>query len=162
MWVTARFNVLYKALNVTKTINISLAHFHFLKKLQTFLMLLGIMHAAPPLPKSPLISFYQQQKNSPKIFTNWFQSIFTAGGWRMYPFNLPLLAPAYIPEVCMDWMLDFLDPVSGCFQQDQDWDFLSWSRIRIGFGLCFYWKNVTGCLLNLYFPDSNRSRIAWI
>ena len=30
-------------------------------------------------------------------FTKWFQSIFTVGGWRMYPFNLPLLAPAYIP-----------------------------------------------------------------
>jgi len=26
-------------------------------------MLLGIMHAAPPLPKSPLISSYQQQKH---------------------------------------------------------------------------------------------------
>jgi len=24
-------------------------------------------------------------------------SIFTVGGWRMCPFNLPLLAPAYIP-----------------------------------------------------------------
>jgi len=41
------------------------------------------------------------KKISPKIsvayFTKSFQSIFTAGGWRMYPFNLPLLAPAYIP-----------------------------------------------------------------
>jgi len=26
-------------------------------------MQLGIMHAAPPLPKSPLISSYQQQKH---------------------------------------------------------------------------------------------------
>jgi len=49
-------------LNVTQTINIFLAHFRFLKKLQIFLMLLGIMHAAPPLPKSPLISYYKQQK----------------------------------------------------------------------------------------------------
>jgi len=45
--------------NVTKTINIFLAHFRFSKKLQIFLMLLGIMHAAPPLTKSPLISSYQ-------------------------------------------------------------------------------------------------------
>ena len=29
-------------------------------------------------------------------FTKWFQYIFTVGGWRMYPFNLPLLPPAYI------------------------------------------------------------------
>jgi len=35
----------------------------FLKKLQIFLMPLGIMHAAPPLSKSPLISSYQQQKH---------------------------------------------------------------------------------------------------
>jgi len=26
-------------------------------------MLVGIMHAAPPLPKSPLISSYQHQKH---------------------------------------------------------------------------------------------------
>ena len=61
VWVTARFDVLFKSPNVTKTINIFLAHFRFLKKLQIFLMLLGIMHAPPPLPKSPLISSYQQQ-----------------------------------------------------------------------------------------------------
>ena len=59
-----------------------------------------------------------------------------------------------VPEtqVCMDWILDFLDPDSGCFQQDQEWGSLSSSRIRIGFGFCFYWKNVTGSLLDLYFP----------
>jgi len=34
-----------------------------LKKLQIFLMLLGIMHAPPYLPKSPLMSSYQQQKH---------------------------------------------------------------------------------------------------
>jgi len=37
----------------------------------------------------------------PKInvayFAKWFQSIFTVRGWRMYLFNLPLLALAYIP-----------------------------------------------------------------
>jgi len=90
------------SLNVTKTINIFLADVRFLKKLQIFLMQLGIMHAAPPLPKSPLISSYQQQNIWPKIsvayFTKWFQSIFTVAGWRTYPFNLPLFAPAYIPH----------------------------------------------------------------
>jgi len=48
------FHVLFMLLNITKTINIFLAHFRFLKKLQIFLMLLGIMHVAPHLPKSPL------------------------------------------------------------------------------------------------------------
>ena len=42
-----------------------------------------------------------RKKHWPKIsvayFTKWFQYVFTVGGWRMYPFNLPLLAPAYIP-----------------------------------------------------------------
>ena len=51
VWVTARFNVLFKSLNVTRTTIIFLARFRFLKKLQIFLMLLGIMHAAPPQPK---------------------------------------------------------------------------------------------------------------
>jgi len=44
-------------------INIFLAHFCFLKKPQNVLMLLDIVHAAPPLPKSQLISSYQQQKH---------------------------------------------------------------------------------------------------
>jgi len=61
-----------------------LAHFRFFKKLQNFLMLLGIMHAASPLPKASLISSYKQQKVWPKIsvanFTKLFQSIFTVGG----------------------------------------------------------------------------------
>jgi len=60
------------------------------------------MHAPPPLPKSSLISSYQQQKHWPKIsvayVTKWFRPIFTVGGWRMYrPFNFRLLAPAYKP-----------------------------------------------------------------
>jgi len=63
VWVTVRFDVLFKSLNVTQTTSIFLAHFRFLKKIQIFLMLLGIMHAASPLPKSPLISSYQQQKH---------------------------------------------------------------------------------------------------
>jgi len=63
VWVIAQFDVLFKSLNVAKTISIFLAHFRFLKKLQIFLMILGIMYAASPLPKSPLISFCQQQKH---------------------------------------------------------------------------------------------------
>jgi len=50
----------------------------------------------------------------------------------------------------MDWILDFLEPDSGFFQQDQEWGFLSCSRIQIGF--YYYWKNVTGCLLDLHLP----------
>jgi len=61
--VTARFDVLFKSLYVAKTINIFLAHFCSLKKPQIFLMLLGIMHAAPPLIKSPLLFSYQQQEH---------------------------------------------------------------------------------------------------
>jgi len=55
---------------------IFLARFRFLKKLQVFLMLLGIMHAAPPLPKSPLISSYQQQKHWLKISVTYFTNDF--------------------------------------------------------------------------------------
>jgi len=55
-------------------------------------------HSYQNLHRYPLTS----SKNiSPKIsaayFTKWFQSIFTVCGWRRYPFNLPLLAPACIP-----------------------------------------------------------------
>jgi len=31
------------------------------------------------------------------------------------------------------WILDFLDPDSGCFQQDQEWGYLSCSRILMDF-----------------------------
>jgi len=40
---------------------------------------------------------YIWPKISVAYFTKRFQSIFTDGWWRMYPFNLLLLAPAYIP-----------------------------------------------------------------
>jgi len=73
VWVTARFDVLFKLLNVAKTINnMFLAHYRFLKKLKIFLMLLGIMHAFPPIPKSPLISSYKQQNIWPKISVAYF------------------------------------------------------------------------------------------
>ena len=37
-------------------------------------------------------------KISVAYFTKWFQSIFTVGGWRMYPFNFPLLALYTYPQ----------------------------------------------------------------
>jgi len=132
VWVTVRFDVLFKSLNVKKTINIFLAHFRFLKKLQIFLMLLSILHAAPPLPKSPLISSYQQQNIWPKIsvayFTKWFQRIFTVGGWRMYPFNLPLLAPAYKPtQSCKTASFWSLNPAGARTRLESD--IYCWSPI---------------------------------
>ena len=82
--------------------NIFLVHFRFLEKLQIFLLLLGIMHAAPPTKISTDILLTAAKtfglKISVAFFTKLFQFIFTVGGWRMYPFNLPLLAPAYIPR----------------------------------------------------------------
>jgi len=51
------------------------------------------MHAAPTLPKISIdILLGVAQKVWPEMnvayFTNGFQSNFTAGGWRMYHFNL--------------------------------------------------------------------------
>jgi len=40
-YITTRFDVLFKSLNATKTINIFLAHFRFLKKQQIFLNAAG-------------------------------------------------------------------------------------------------------------------------
>jgi len=99
VWVTARFDILFKLLYVTKTINIFLAHFRFLKKLQIILVLLSIMHAAQPVPKSPFsidILLPAAKKVWPKIsvayFTKWFQSIFTIGGEDV-SFQSPLVGP---------------------------------------------------------------------
>ena len=102
MWVTTRFDVLFKSLNVTKTINILLAHFRFLKKLQIFSMQLGIIACRPTPTKISIDILLPAEKNIwPKVsvayFTKSFQSIFIVSGWRTYPFNLPLLAPSYIP-----------------------------------------------------------------
>jgi len=41
-----------------------------------------------------------------------------------------------ISEVCMDWILDFLDPDSGCVWQNPDSGFFNKNRIRIGLGFC--------------------------
>jgi len=46
--------------------------------------------------RSPTGHFHHKPPLTVAYFTKWFQSIFTVGGRRMYPFNLPLLAPAYI------------------------------------------------------------------
>ena len=61
----------------------------------------------------------------------------------------------------MYWKCDFLDPDSCCLQQDQEWGFFVY-RSRIGFGLFVCWKNVTGCLLDYIYAESNRSRIAYV
>jgi len=39
-------------------------------------------------------------------------------------------------EVCMDLILDFLHPDSGCVRQDPISGFLNKNRIRSGFGFC--------------------------
>ena len=100
VWVTARFYVLFKSLNVTKTINFSLHISVFWKATNSF-NATGHHACSPTLPKSLVIPLTSSKKFWPKIsvahFTKWFQSIFTVGGWRTYPFNVPLLAPAYIP-----------------------------------------------------------------
>jgi len=36
--------------------------------------------------------------------------------------------------LCVDWILGFLDPDSGCVRQDPDSGFLDKNRIRAGFG----------------------------
>jgi len=49
VWVTARFDVLFNSLNVTKTINTLLAHFRFFKKATNLFNALG-HHACSPTP----------------------------------------------------------------------------------------------------------------
>jgi len=49
VWVTARFDVLFKSPNVTKTINIFLAHFRFFEKAPNLFNAAG-HHACTPTP----------------------------------------------------------------------------------------------------------------
>ena len=96
------FDVLFKSLNVTKKINIFLAHFRFLIKATNFFNATGYHPCSPTSTKISIDILLPAEKNiwpksSVAYFTTWFQSIFTIGGWRTYPFNLLLLAPAYIP-----------------------------------------------------------------
>jgi len=49
VWVTARFDVLFKSPNVTKAINIFLAHFRFSKKAPNLFNATG-HHACNPTP----------------------------------------------------------------------------------------------------------------
>jgi len=55
------------------------------------------MHAAPLLDKPPLISSYCCKKYLAKINVvhKMVYNFLTADEWRMYPFNIPLSAPAY-------------------------------------------------------------------
>ena len=48
MWVTARFDVLFKSPNVAKTINIFLAHFRFFEKAPNIFNATG-HHACTPM-----------------------------------------------------------------------------------------------------------------
>jgi len=84
-------------LKVKKAINIFLAHFRFLKKLQNLLMLLGIIRSSSPNKISidvllPAAKF--GLKLAQLASQNLFQSVFIAGGRRMHRFNLPFSAPA--------------------------------------------------------------------
>jgi len=79
-----------------------LAHFRFLKRLQIFLMQLGITACSPTPTKISTDILLPAEKTfglkvSVAYFTKLFQSILIVGGWRTYPFNLHLLDPAYIP-----------------------------------------------------------------
>jgi len=47
VWVTVRFDVLFKSLNVTKTINIFLAHIHFFEKATNFFKATGHLACRP-------------------------------------------------------------------------------------------------------------------
>ena len=68
-------------------------------------------------------------------------------------------------EVCMAWNgLDFFwsSPEFCCFQQGQQWNFFCYnpSRVRVGFCVCC--TNINGCLLDLHYAESNKSRIACV
>jgi len=56
----------------------------------------------------------------------------------MFPHKLffPTFSVYTKSEVSMDWILDFLDPDSGCILQDPVSGFLNKKRIRTGFGFC--------------------------
>ena len=120
MWVTARFDVLFKSLDVKKTTNIFSCTFPFFEKATNLFNATG-HHACSPTPTKISIdilssievktsnravthtSKVSNNKNIwPKIsvayFTKLFQFIFSAGGWRMYPFNPSLLLAAYKPS----------------------------------------------------------------
>ena len=107
MWVTARYDALFKSPNVTKTINIFLAHFRFFEKAPNIFNATG-HHACTHTPTEISIDILLSAAKTfgPKIsvayVSKWFQPTFTVGGWRMHrPFNLRLLAPAYKPtESC--------------------------------------------------------------
>jgi len=110
--VTAQFDVLFKLLNVTKTLKIFVAHFRFFEKATNLFIATG-HHACSPSPIKISIDILLPAakkgwlKISVAYFTKWFQSIFIVGGWRMYPFNLPLSAPAY-----QRWTLDWIRTIA--------------------------------------------------
>ena len=109
--VTPRFHVLFQLLNVKKTINckvryihckvwqlnIFLAHCHSLNMLQIFSYWASCKQPHPQsnLHRYPLtVAKNVCPKMAQATSQNDLQFIFTADGWMMYPFNLPLSAPA--------------------------------------------------------------------
>ena len=115
VWVAARFDVLFKLISVTKTIfflHVSV----FWKSYKSFWCYWALCMQHHPYQNLHWYSLTSSKNIWPKIsvayFAKWFQSIFTVGGWRMYPFTLPLLAPAYIPtQSCERASFWHLNPV---------------------------------------------------
>ena len=72
-------------------------------------------------------------KISVAYLTKWFQSNFSADWWRMYPFNLSLLLPAYIPtQSCKKGLILKPEPGPSPKSQAQTWlmsDIYFWSPI---------------------------------
>jgi len=114
-WVTARFDVLFKMITLQR--RYFSCTFPFFEKATNLFNAAG-HHACSSTPTKIYTDILLP---APKTFglkivvacfTNWFQSIFTVGGWRMYLFNLPMLAPAYIPtQSCKKASFRNLNPV---------------------------------------------------
>ena len=101
VWVTARFCFVQVA-KCYKDDTYFSGTFPFFEKATNIFNATG-HHCMQPHPYQNLHWYCLISRKNiwPKIsvtyFTKWFQSIFTVGGWKTYPFNLPLLAPAYVP-----------------------------------------------------------------
>ena len=137
MWVTEQFDVLFKLLNVTKTLKIFVAYFRFFEK-ATNLFIATEDHTYSPTPTKISIDILLPLatniwlKISVVYFTKWFQSIFIVGGWRVYPFNLPLSAPAY-----QRWALDWIRTIANFVKFGLDPDCKSLQNL--GSGSDFDW-----------------------
>jgi len=66
------------------------------------------------------------------------------------------------PQVCMDWTLDIWDPDLAASNRVRSEVFFPVAESGLELDFVFTEKNVTVCLVDICFPNSNRSRIAWI